>query len=69
MQMLTGIDQSDYSKIEAGKRYMAIVEMEHEDGYSFALDREDMYGSINGNKAIVSPVYSTDELALDYEGF
>ena len=21
MQMLTGIDQSDYSKIEAGKRY------------------------------------------------
>jgi len=22
MQMLTGIDQSDYSKIEAGKRYM-----------------------------------------------
>ncbi len=52
---------------EAGKRYMAIVEMEHEDGYSFALNREDMYGSINGNKAIVSPVYSTDELALDLE--
>ena len=22
MQMLTGIDQSDYSKLEAGKRYM-----------------------------------------------
>lgn len=22
MQMLTGIDQSDYSKIESGKRYM-----------------------------------------------
>ena len=22
MQMLTGIDQSDYSKIETGKRYM-----------------------------------------------
>ena len=52
---------------EAGKRYMAIVEMEHEDGYSFALNREDMYGSINGNKAIVSPVYSSDELALDLE--
>ena len=52
---------------EAGKRYMAIVEMEHEDGYSFALDRGDMYGSINGNKAIVSPVYSTDELALELE--
>ena len=52
---------------EAGKRYMAIVEMEHEDGYSFALNREDMYGSINGNKAIVSSVYSSDELALDLE--
>jgi hypothetical protein len=26
-----------------------------------------MYGSINGNKAIVSPVYSPDELALDLE--
>lgn len=23
MQMLTGIDQSDYSKIESGKRYMS----------------------------------------------
>lgn len=23
MQMLTGIDQSDYSKIETGKRYMS----------------------------------------------
>ena len=52
---------------EAGKRYMAIVEVEHEDGYSFALDREDMQGFINGNKAIVSPVYSTDELALELE--
>jgi len=24
MQMLTGIDQSDYSKIETGKRYMTM---------------------------------------------
>lgn len=24
MQMLTGIDQSDYSKIEAGKRYLSL---------------------------------------------
>lgn len=24
MQMLTGIDQSDYSKIETGKRYMSL---------------------------------------------
>lgn len=24
MQMLTGIDQSDYSKIENGKRYMTV---------------------------------------------
>ena len=52
---------------EAGKRYMAIVEMEHEDGYSFPLNREDMYGSINGNKAVLSTNYDNDELALDYE--
>ena len=27
MQMLTGIDQSDYSKIETGKRYYTIEQM------------------------------------------
>ena len=27
MQMLTGIDQSDYSKIETGKRYYSIEQM------------------------------------------
>ena len=52
---------------EAGKRYMAIVEMEHEDGYSFALNREDMYGSINGNKAIISPNYENFQLPLELE--
>ena len=26
MQMLTGIDQSDYSKIESGKRYYTFVQ-------------------------------------------
>ena len=52
---------------EAGKRYMAIVEVKHEDGYSFALNREDMYGSINGKKAIISPNYENFQLALELE--
>ena len=52
---------------EAGKRYMAIVEVKHEDGYSFALNREDMYGSINGNEAIISPNYENFQLALHLE--
>jgi len=52
---------------EAGKRYMAVVEVKHEDGYSFALNREDMYGSINGNKAVLSTNYENFQLALELE--
>ena len=52
---------------EAGKRYMAIVEVKHEDGYSFALNREDMQGFINGNKAIISPNYENFQLPLELE--
>ena len=61
------INMSAGKVFEAGKRYMAIVEVKHEDGYSFALNREDMYGSINGNKAIISPNYENFQLALELE--
>ena len=61
------INMSAGKVFEAGKRYMALVEVQTEDGYSFALNREDMYGSINGKKAVLSTNYDNYELALEYE--
>ena len=61
------INMSAGKVFEAGKRYMAVVEVKHEDGYSFALNREDMQGFINGNQAIISPNYENFQLALHLE--
>ena len=61
------INMSAGKVFEAGKRYMAVVEVKHEDGYSFALNREDMQGFINGNKAIISPNYENFQLPLELE--
>lgn len=60
------VNLPDGSKFEEGKRYAVLLELETEDGYSFAANKEDMTVYINGEACNVFN-HDTSETAAELE--
>ena len=60
------VNLPDGSKFEEGKRYAVLLELETEDGYSFAANKEDMTVYINGEACNVFN-HDTGETAAELE--